>query len=170
MSQDGVIRSSSFTPDAPAPSTFTNTGGVLRAQVGSDTDARALQQDATAIRQANEAQPQWGSNARKSGEIVRTTIIDGHATETTTPNIVAGASGDSEAASGKFGVIASARSNGGRPLTGNEITKSSLVTVGGVTTSVAAAVAMGLVRVDGRTGLYVDMNSTGPAVAPQTPQ
>jgi hypothetical protein len=169
MSQDGVIRSSSFTPDAPAESTFTNRGGVLRAQVGSASDAQALQRDAAAQKQVDEAQPKWGSTARSNGGLVRTTISDGVATETSIPDVVAGTSGDSEAASGKYGVIASARSSGGRPLTGTEITRSSLVTVDGVTTSVAAAVAMGLIRVDGRTGLYVDMNSTGPAVAPQTP-
>src|SRR5438105_15372415 len=123
MSQDGssVIRSSSYNHDAPAASTFVNTGGVLRAQLGSREDAQALQRDAAAIQAANEGQRQFAPSARMTGEIVRTTISDGVATDTTTPNVVAGTSGDSEATSGKFGVVASARSINGRPLSGNEI-------------------------------------------------
>src|SRR6266567_3313793 len=128
MSQDGVIRSSSFIPDAPAESTFTNRGGVLRAQIGSDVDARALQRDAAAQRQIDEAQPKWGSNARNDGGLVRTTIIEGVATETTTPTVTSGNTADLRGTDPvNAGVISTARSPSGRALAGHEITATSVV-------------------------------------------
>jgi len=156
MSQDGVVRSSSFTPDAPAASTFTNRGGVLRAQIGSDVDARALQQDAAAIRQANEQQPQWRSNARKSGEIVRTTIIDGHATETTAPTVTSGNTADLRGTDPvNAGVISTARSPSGRALAGHEITATSVVMLPeGIETTAQNAARMGYIRVNPASGLY----------------
>ena len=169
MSQDGVIRSSSFIPDAPAESTFTNRGGVLRAQIGSDVDARALQRDAAAQRQIDEAQPKWGSNARNDGGLVRTTIIEGVATETTTPTVTSGNTADLRGTDPvNAGVISTARSPSGRALAGHEITATSVVMLPeGIETTAQNAARMGYIRVNPASGLYE--NGGGNAGATQGP-
>ncbi len=65
------------------------------------------------------------------------------------------------------GIMSTARSMNGNPQSGRSVTPKTLVLVQGMETSVAAAVAMGLVRTNPATGYYEDANTPS---APQTHQ
>src|SRR5690242_7664218 len=60
---------------------FSNSGGVMRYTVSSDTAAQAVQREAAQVREAEQAAPKWTPSATSVGAVVRTVISNGQHTE-----------------------------------------------------------------------------------------
>jgi len=131
-------------------------------------EASAVQQDAAQIAQQQPTAPRWTDSARLVGNTARITLSGGSETVENVENVKQSEYGELTQRDPSGGILSTARSTFGRPVAGTDVRPNSIVKVGGMETSVAAAVAAGLLQRNGD-GSYSETGD-GSQVSSQAPQ
>lgn len=105
------------------------------------------------------APPSFSSTGQSVGQVQSITFGAG---QNTTPGFMRMTTSEVAPRDEAAGILSTARSNkSGGPVSGRGITRESIVVVHGMETTVAAAAAMGLLKVNPNTGMYEETNPQG---------